>query len=85
MAGSYQHIVDSNNAFQGTDLLDHLGDAHDALEECWHMIRWLTGGDRRKIHEAWLEGYARPNLPPENMYLCTFEQWWGKDEEEPRG
>lgn len=59
MAGSYKHIVDNNNNFKGVDLLDHMGDAHEALEECWHIIDILSEGDRGKINEAHLEYIKR--------------------------
>lgn len=56
MAGSYNHCVHHDNdvsaedqgKFRGVDLLDHLGDAYEALEEMYGMIWWLasfTGSD----------------------------------------
>ena len=60
MAGSYRHITNKNNRFIGTSLLDNLGDAHEALEECYMMILHLTGGDKKKIFEAWRDGYHQP-------------------------
>lgn len=55
MAGSYRHITDSKNNFIGVDLLDHMGDAYEALEECWHIINILSEGDKNKICEAHLK------------------------------
>lgn len=52
MAGSYKHIVNSKNEFLGIDLIDNLGDAHEALEECYKMICILADGDLSKIFEA---------------------------------
>lgn len=53
MAGSYQHITDHDTgAFIGTELLDNLGDAYEALEECYGMIWYLAGGDLTKVKEA---------------------------------
>ncbi len=52
MAGSYAHIVDKDNNFIGIELIDNLGDAWEALEECYNMIQYLTGGDRNKLAEA---------------------------------
>jgi len=48
MAGSYRHITRVDGTFCGAYLLDNLGDAHEALEECWEMIQYLTGGDKHK-------------------------------------
>lgn len=42
MAGSYNHIVNKKGKFQGTKHLDHMGDAYEALEECYGMIWWLA-------------------------------------------
>lgn len=42
MAGSYRHITTDSGKFCGTKYLDHMGDAHGALEECYGMIQWLA-------------------------------------------
>ncbi len=76
MAGSYKHIVDSDNSFIGVDLIEDLGDAHEALEECYEMILYLTGGDKHKILEAYREGYFKKHCPPENDKFNTFDQFW---------
>lgn len=52
MAGSYSHITDDQGRFIGVELLDHLGDAYEALEECYGMIQLLTSGDRAAIEDA---------------------------------
>ena len=52
MAGSYGHIVDEKGRFLGTQLIDHLGDAYEALEECYLMIRYLSGDDPNRIEGA---------------------------------
>ena len=75
MAGSYRHITNDDGSLR-LDLIENLRDAGEALEECYHMIQWLTGGDKRRIHEAWLEGYFKPHCPPENLPLATYEQFW---------
>lgn len=74
MGGSYHHIVNSKNEFCGTELLDHLGDAHEALEECHAMIRILTGGDKNKIFEAHRAYVAETN--PEYAKKMTYERYW---------
>ena len=76
MAGSYRHIADKNNKFQGIDLIDNLGDAHEALEECFLMIQNLTKGNKSKIYEAWFQGYARKEIPKENLKECSFKDFW---------
>lgn len=76
MAGSYRHIINQDGTFRGVDLIDNLGDAHEALEECYNMIQYLTGGDKAKIHEAWLEGHFKTNCPLENLPLATYDQFW---------
>jgi hypothetical protein len=52
MAGSYKHIVDENGAFRGVELLDHLGDAYEALQECYGMIMFLAFGDLKRVEQA---------------------------------
>lgn len=59
MAGSYRHIVDKNNTFIGIKHIENLGDAWEALEECWHFIDILSGGDKQKISDTHLEYIKR--------------------------
>lgn len=40
MAGSLKHITDADGNFT-MDLIENLGDAHEALEECFNKIREL--------------------------------------------
>lgn len=44
MAGSYKHVTapDGQLLPRGRTLLDHLGDAHEALEEMYGAIWWLA-------------------------------------------
>ncbi len=51
MAGSLNHIVDGNGHFT-MDLIENLGDAHEALEECFNLICELAGGDMARIESA---------------------------------
>jgi hypothetical protein len=51
MAGSYNHLLDEQGRFH-MDLIENLGDAHEALEECFGMIQVLTGGDTAAIEQA---------------------------------
>jgi len=52
MVGSYNHIVDKDGAFIGIDLIDNLGDAHEALEECYLIIQILAKKNRKKINKT---------------------------------
>lgn len=62
MAGSYKHIVDENNQFIGIDLIDNLGDAYEALEECYEYIQILTGGDKELIELVHAEYLRRQKI-----------------------
>lgn len=75
MAGSYKHIVDKDNNFRGVELLDHLGDAFEALEECHAMIKYLANNDKQKIFEAYKEGYLR-NVNPEAADKYKIETYF---------
>jgi len=44
MAGSLSHIVGDDGRFS-MDTIDNLGDAHEALEECFDIILELSKGD----------------------------------------
>lgn len=76
MAGSFRHVTDNDGAFRGIDLIDNLGDAHQALEECYEMIQYLTHGDQLAIYTAWLEGYFKKHCPPENLPEQSCESFW---------
>jgi len=76
MAGSYQHIVNNKNEFIGIDLIDNLGDAHEALEECYNMIQFLTGGDKTTIFQAYHSHIAKVN--PENAKQLTESRYWSE-------
>jgi hypothetical protein len=82
MAGSYKHIVNHNNEFIGVELLDHLGDAYEALEECYWMIKYLSGGDKTKIFEAQRAYVAAPDgcNNPDHAAKMKEEKFWGVDE-----
>lgn len=49
MAGSLNHIVDEDGTFRMGGI-ENLGDAHEALDECFKIIMELTGGDKEKIN-----------------------------------
>jgi len=79
MAGSYKHIMsDDGLTYRGVELLEHLGDADEALEECWEMLQYLSGGDKVKIHEAYVQGYFKKHCPKGNI-PPTFDQFFNLD------
>lgn len=49
MAGSLYHIVDDDGTFRMGGI-ENLGDAHEALDECFKIIMELTGGNKQKIN-----------------------------------
>ena len=51
MAGSLNHIVDDNGNFT-FDTIENLRDAHEMAEQCFNLICYLSGGDRRKVANA---------------------------------
>lgn len=44
MAGSLNHIVDAGTGKFTMDSIDNLGDAHEALHDCYFIIFEITGG-----------------------------------------
>lgn len=58
MAGSLNHIVDKDGGFT-MDLIENLGDAHEALEECFVLIYELAGGNSDTVSAA----CRKHNLP----------------------
>ena len=72
MAGSLNHIVNSNGRFR-MSLIENLGDAREALEECFTLIYELSGGDSKKVSAA-CRKHSFPD-PWENIY--------GDDPKEP--
>ncbi len=51
MAGSLSQIINSDGRFR-MDLIENLGDAWEALEECFTLIYELSGGDSKKVSLA---------------------------------
>jgi hypothetical protein len=62
MAGSYRHvtrIIRGEPTFIGPTLLDHMGDAVEALEELWFLVRYLSN-DNDPVVAAALEQFYQP-------------------------
>lgn len=51
MAGSLNHIIGKDGRFK-MGSIDTLGDAHEALDECFKIILELSGGDMGKVSAA---------------------------------
>lgn len=82
MAGSYNHIVGDDGKFC-MDLIENLGDAHEALEECFDMIACLSGGKDENIERAH-HHHLRTRVPhhAKECTLCT-NVYSTKTEKEP--
>jgi hypothetical protein len=78
MAGSYRHITNSDGSFCGIETIENLGDAFEALEECYDMIQHLSGGNKSKIYRAWLHGHLA-RVCPQNVPEQTEEYFWSED------
>ena len=76
MAGSFRHITNSDGSFSGMDLIENMRDASECIEECYDMIAYLTGGDKKKMWEAWKKGYAMKKLPQSNRSLFGYRGYW---------
>ncbi len=68
MAGSLNHIVDESGAFT-MDSIENMGDAHEALEECFDIVAELlaTGVsniDRDHDTAAWLSAVCKRAKAP---------------------
>lgn len=57
MAGSFNHVVADNGTFT-MGSIENLGDAHEALEECFGIIFFLTNGDKDRINAAAIKARA---------------------------
>lgn len=89
MAGSYRHVVELEKnqfgapvlKFRGTESLDNLGDAYEALEEMHDMIEYLTRGNPYRVHEAWREGHCYKRIPDrvkQEPMLFNYSSFWRK-------
>jgi len=58
MAGSYQHCMDDNAGFS-FDLIENMGDAHEACEHMFYMIAYLADDDPHRIDAASEDAYNR--------------------------
>jgi len=76
MAGSYRHVTNENNEFIGIDLIENLGDAYEALEDCYKIIKYL-GGTKEKIYQCEVNEY-KESFPGED-FPFSFDEWWSEE------
>lgn len=81
MAGSYNHI-DDEGVFS-MDTIDNMGDASEALHQCYFMIRFLAEDDPKRIAVAVEHYYA--NLRGETdaasvLYERCFDDGYGGED-----
>ena len=50
MAGSLNHIVGDDGHFT-MSTIENMGDAHEALHECFEIIRAMSGGRYDEVNE----------------------------------
>lgn len=61
MAGSLNHIVNSDTGEFYPDRIENLGDAYEALEECFSLIIALTSG-KKEVINAYLKLLGYPDI-----------------------
>lgn len=83
MAGSLNHLVTEDGAFT-FDLIDNLGDAHEACEECFDIIAHLVNGDVGRLRAA-CEAVRAPvpeAVPVQGKRVDDFDDGYGDNESE---
>lgn len=65
MAGSLNHIVGKDGRFR-MEGIENLGDAHEALDECFKIIRELTGGKKEDVNRV-LKKLSLPTIKADMM------------------
>jgi hypothetical protein len=88
MARSYGHLVDNFDEKTGTsrpyepatdklklDTIETMRDAGEALEMCFEMIRYLSGGRRRMVEVAEEKYYSQIN-PSDHATPPPIERIW---------
>lgn len=88
MAGSYGHLVDNFDEKTGTsrpyepatdklklDTIETMRDAGEALEMCFEMIRYLSGGRRQMVEVAEEKYYSQIN-PSDHATPPPIERIW---------
>jgi hypothetical protein len=84
MAGSFSHIVTKRGRFN-MRLIENMGDAHEALEECFNIIALLVDGDFKKLKNACNKcNYPIPDAAPV-FVKRAWNDYGGFDEEDEEG
>ena len=85
MSGSFDMILKEDGEFT-MDLIGNMGDAYEALEECFEVIKYLSGGNLEKIREALVWHYACSNKKYGHEYdtKSSIERYARNDEQENR-
>ena len=60
MAGSLNHIVGNDGKFS-MKTVENMGDAYEALEECFHIIHYITGGEANVVNK-YLDELGYPTI-----------------------
>ncbi len=72
MAGSINHIVDPETGEFTMELIENLGDAHEALEECYMFIYTVSNGEKELINPI-LEGLGFPEI--QHNLVLVFDKF----------
>ena len=84
MAGSFNHVCDDNGTFR-FDLIENLGDAHEACEQMHALIMKLSGGDPAKVRVA-MDAVQADRMPSNPINWDSYRNygWWiGSDLTQP--
>lgn len=52
MAGSFEHVVDDDGTYRGVDLLENMGDMHEAVEQMAFMLMTISRTDTGLVRAA---------------------------------
>lgn len=78
MAGSYKHVTTKNGKLISNEkfpeMIENLGDAYEAVEEMYHMIQFLSRGDKNKIEKARKQTYKKRKIRITDLDIATVEQ-----------
>lgn len=68
MAGSFNHVLDEGGHYRGVELLENMGDMHEAVEQMAFMLLFLSqdSDGRAAVETAEKEYYER----------CRGEKSW---------
>jgi hypothetical protein len=89
VSGSFPHLVDDDNGKFRFNLIENVGEAREALADCFVIIYKLSGGNLHRVREA-IAKFDGLSMHDVNMYhpgdvnVCQFTGLdWLDDEPEP--